>query len=78
MVVTPCWVFSNWALSWWQRISPPLSRVRRFGEAIITERGVRHGQINIVPVSLETTHTHDTGAHLHGQGMGHLHVKPEI
>ena len=53
------------------------ARVRRFGEAVITERGVRHGQINIVPVSMETSHAHGETAHLHGQDVRHVHVKPK-
>ena len=54
----------------------PTASVRRFGEAVITERGVRHGQINIVPVSLEESHGHDP-AHPHGPSTGHVHVVPE-
>ena len=53
------------------------ARVRRFGEAVITERGVRHGQINIVPVSMETSHAHGETGHLHGQDVRHVHVKPK-
>jgi CopG family nickel-responsive transcriptional regulator len=32
--------------------------VRRFADALIAERGVRHGQINLVPVDVETGHGH--------------------
>lgn len=54
----------------------PTAAVRRFGEAVMTERGVRHGQINIVPVSLEEEHAHGHD-HPHGHAVGHMHVIPE-
>ena len=54
----------------------PTAAVRRFGEAVMTERGVRHGQINIVPVSLEEEHAHGHN-HPHGHAAGHMHVIPE-
>ena len=57
----------------------PTATVRRFSEAVMTERGVRHGQVNIVPVSLEDCQTHDhshSGEHAHGS-TGHMHVVPE-
>lgn len=54
----------------------PTAVVRRFGEAVMTERGVRHGQINIVPVSLEESHAHGHD-HPHGPSAGHMHVIPE-
>ncbi len=38
----------------------PISAVRRFAEDVIAERGVRHGQLNIVPVDAED-HAHDHG-----------------
>ena len=56
-------------------ILTPTASVRRFGEAVMTERGVRHGQINIVPVSLEESHSH--AAHPHGAAVGHMHIIPE-
>lgn len=49
--------------------------IQRFGGAIMTERGVRHGQINIVPVSMDTDHDH-SAEHGHGKNIGHVHVKP--
>jgi CopG family nickel-responsive transcriptional regulator len=45
-----------------------VKRVRGFAEAIIAERGVRHGQLNIVNVTLSEPHTHD--------GSTHRHLKP--
>jgi CopG family nickel-responsive transcriptional regulator len=32
--------------------------VRRFADALIAERGVRHGQINLVPVDVDAGHLH--------------------
>jgi len=32
--------------------------VRRFADALIAERGVRHGQINLVPVDVDAGHGH--------------------
>ncbi|HAF43984.1 MAG TPA: nickel-responsive transcriptional regulator NikR [Gallionellaceae bacterium] len=39
--------------------------VRRFADALIAERGVRHGQVNLVPVDAEAAHGH-----------GHVHSHP--
>ena len=32
--------------------------VRRFADALIAERGVRHGQVNLVPVDMDAGHGH--------------------
>lgn len=32
--------------------------VRRFADTLIAERGVRHGQVNLVPVDVEAGHGH--------------------
>jgi CopG family nickel-responsive transcriptional regulator len=42
-------------------------RVREFAMTIIAERGVTHGQVNFVPVSI------DVAAHVHG-GTSHKHT----
>ena len=56
----------------------PTAKVRRFGESIMAERGVRHGQINIVPVDMEEHHDHGhENSHPHGPSAGHMHVIPE-
>lgn len=39
--------------------------VGRFADALIAERGVRHGQVNLVPVEAEA-----------GHGHGHVHSHP--
>jgi CopG family nickel-responsive transcriptional regulator len=46
----------------------PVKRVREFAEEIIAERGVRHGVLNLVNVTLSASHTHD--------GSTHRHLKP--
>jgi CopG family nickel-responsive transcriptional regulator len=56
----------------------PTAAVRRFADAIVAERGVRHGQLNLIAVEVSgggTKYAHaDTGAHAHSHGMhGHLH-----
>ena len=38
----------------------------------LAERGVRHGQINIVPVEVDDHHGHD-----HSHDHGHVHSRPE-
>lgn len=46
-------------------------RVRRFADLVAAERGVRHGSLNIVMVSV-------TPAHSHGDGHEHVHVRPQL
>lgn len=43
--------------------------VRRFADLIIAERGVRHGQLNLVSVDRGHVHTHD--------GKTHRHLRPK-
>ena len=43
----------------------PASDVRRFADAVVAERGVRHGQLNLVTVELDVTAPH-----------AHVHLKP--
>jgi CopG family nickel-responsive transcriptional regulator len=55
----------------------PTAAVRSFADALIAERGVRHGSINVVSVDV------DRGAHSHGyapaggRAHAHLHLKPK-
>ncbi len=42
----------------------PTVRVRSFAESLIAERGVRHGQLNLVPVDMDMQHHHH-GEHVH-------------
>lgn len=53
----------------------PVASVRAFAEALIAERGVRHGSLNVISVQV------DQGRHSHGyaprgKAAGHLHLKP--
>lgn len=53
----------------------PTEQVRAFADALVAERGVRHGQVNVVSVEV------DQGRHSHGyaprgKGTAHLHLKP--
>lgn len=50
--------------------------VRQFAEALMAERGVRHGQINLVAVEIEQGH-HAHGYVPVGKGAPHLHLKPK-
>jgi CopG family nickel-responsive transcriptional regulator len=45
-----------------------VEHVREFAEEIIAERGVRHGQLNLVSVELGKAHSHG--------GAVHRHLKP--
>ena len=56
----------------------PTGSVRRFADALMAERGVRHGSLNLVSVAVEAgghEHGHD---HAHGDGhpYRHVHLKP--
>jgi CopG family transcriptional regulator, nickel-responsive regulator len=46
----------------------PATRVRAFAEALIAERGVRHGVLNLINVELGAAHRHG--------GSVHRHLKP--
>jgi CopG family nickel-responsive transcriptional regulator len=63
----------------------PTDAVRRFADALTAERGVRHGQLNVVTVEVSGrsakyahaqaeahAHSHGTLGHLHP----HVHLKP--
>lgn len=50
----------------------PASVVRRFADQLTAERGVRHGQLNLVMLEADRSHSHR-----HGRGSaGHSHLKP--
>ncbi len=48
----------------------PVQSVRKFANSVVAERGVRHGQLNLVMVDLAHEHTH-------GDGTRHTHLKPQ-
>ena len=50
----------------------PTGAVRRFADSLTAERGVRHGQLNLIPLQAEHHHAH--GAH----GEPHVHYKPSL
>lgn len=43
----------------------PVHRVRMFAEEISAERGVRHGQLNLISVELSKPHSHGGPSHRH-------------
>jgi CopG family transcriptional regulator, nickel-responsive regulator len=47
----------------------PAVTVRHFADAVIAERGVHHGELNLILAEA-------AGEHRHGQGHKHLHLKP--
>jgi CopG family nickel-responsive transcriptional regulator len=48
----------------------PTAAVRHFAEALIAERGVRHGRLNLIALEAEHQHAHD------GHGEAHVHYRP--
>jgi CopG family nickel-responsive transcriptional regulator len=47
----------------------PAKAVRRFADALIAERGVHHGALNLIVVE-------SAAPHRHGGGKPHVHLKP--
>ena len=55
----------------------PTAAVRGFADALVAERGVRHGQLNLITVEVSgrgATYAHAHGAH--GHAHPHVHLKP--
>ena len=59
------------------------AEVRRFADQVIAERGVRHGQLVVVPADrIEASHHHGQGEHAHehdgedGHTHRHEHLRP--
>lgn len=48
----------------------PTADVRRFADALMAERGVRHGLLNLIALRAEHHHTHDE------HGEEHVHYRP--
>lgn len=48
----------------------PAAEVRRFAEALMAERGVRHGKLNLIALEIEEHHAHDEHGH------AHVHYRP--
>lgn len=55
----------------------PTAAVRGFADALIAERGVRHGQLNLIDVELDSGAGHEHGYRPARGGHGHLHLKPK-
>ena len=54
----------------------PTGAVRAFADALTAERGVRHGQINIVTVEVGSS-AHAHGYRPRGGAAPHLHLRPK-
>lgn len=48
----------------------PTGDVRRFADALVAERGVRHGQLNVIALEAEDHHAHEE------YGEAHVHFRP--
>ncbi|MBI5790139.1 MAG: nickel-responsive transcriptional regulator NikR [Rhodocyclales bacterium] len=55
----------------------PTAAVRQFADAMIAERGVRHGQLNLIDVEIDGGRAHGHGYRPAGSSHGHLHLKPK-
>lgn len=48
----------------------PVREIRSFANAVMAERGVRHGKLNMVPVDVsESSHSHGGHPHTHSRPM---------
>lgn len=55
----------------------PTRAVRAFADAVIAERGVRHGSVNLVAVDVDGGTDHRHGYVPRGKARTHLHLKPK-
>ncbi|MCX7166687.1 MAG: nickel-responsive transcriptional regulator NikR [Rhodocyclales bacterium] len=55
----------------------PTAAVRSFSDALIAERGVRHGQLNLIDVELDPGREHHHGYTPVRRAHGHVHLKPK-
>ena len=53
----------------------PTAAVRGFSDALIAERGVRHGQLNLIDVEVDSGRSHGHG--YRPAGSRHVHLKPK-
>lgn len=51
--------------------------VRKFADAMKAERGVRHGQLNLVTVDISSGHDHQHGYVPRGKARTHIHMHPK-
>ncbi|WP_334157942.1 nickel-responsive transcriptional regulator NikR [Oryzomicrobium sp.] len=56
----------------------PTAEVRAFADALIAERGVRHGALNVIATEVDggRDHRHGGKAHRHADGAAHVHYRP--
>lgn len=53
----------------------PVSRIQAFAAAVISQPGVRHGRLYLLPAETSAeTHTHGTHEHAHS----HVHLVPKV
>jgi CopG family nickel-responsive transcriptional regulator len=50
-------------------LAGPIRAVRRFAQAIIAERGVRHGNLHVIAVSRTPSHSHGGNPHTHARPL---------
>lgn len=55
----------------------PTTAVRAFSDALVAERGVRHGLANIIEVDVDSGPEHHHGYVPRGRMRTHLHMKPK-
>ncbi len=58
----------------------PTAAVRSFADAMMAERGVRHGKLNLVAVEVDAEKHHHHGGHTYapaGRAHTHVHLKPK-
>lgn len=55
----------------------PTAAVQSFSDALIAERGVRHGQLNLIDVELDSGREHQHAYRPAGHSPGHVHLKPK-
>ena len=55
----------------------PTAAVRQFADALVAERGVRHGQLNLIDVEIDSGAGHRHGYRPAGGPRGHVHLKPK-
>ncbi len=46
-------------------LNGPIHQVEAFANAVITQPGVRHGKLNLIPVDVQQEHHHGNSAHKH-------------
>ncbi|MCB1889944.1 MAG: nickel-responsive transcriptional regulator NikR [Rhodocyclaceae bacterium] len=55
----------------------PSAEVRRFAEALVAERGVRHGSLNLISADVaQGGHSHGGPAYRRGGSGAHVHYRP--